>query len=288
MGPHPAEFPIETSHAWVKAQGNRAHHHPFPVHWMCTLIVLHRCDPDAPVVVAANRDEFHERPTEGPTLREVSQNGRRIAAPRDLRAGGTWLGVNDAGVFAAVTNRRSKASDPERRSRGWLVIEALALGSAREAAERMADAPERAYNPFNFFVADAESAHLVSYADAPECRDLEPGLHVVGNLHPDESSPKLERLRREAEPLTEPGAATPEALAAMCRDHGPSPGSALDATCVHAGDYGTGSSTLLRTGRRPLLHFSEGPPCRTPYRDSTPLLHALGTVPVPEGVQARG
>lgn len=237
-------------------------------------------------MVAANRDEFHARPTEGPTLRTASQNGRRIAAPTDLRAGGTWLGVNDAGVFAAVTNRRATATDPERRSRGWLVMDALSHGSAREAADALGGAPERVYNAFNLVVADADTAHLVTYADAPERRDLPPGCHVVGNVHPDEPSPKLERLRRQAAPLAAPGAATPEALARLCRDHGP--GSALEATCVHAGDYGTGSSTLLRTGPRPWLHFSEGPPCRTPYRDSTPLLLALGTVPVPEGVQARG
>src|SRR5512138_2523002 len=105
---------------------------------MCTLIAFHRCFADAPLVVAANRDEFHERPTEGPTLRAASissapgaerfartaAGGRptRVVAPRDLRAGGSWLGVGESGLFAAITNRRCDQPDASRRSRGWLVM----------------------------------------------------------------------------------------------------------------------------------------------------------------------
>src|SRR6185295_8299258 len=70
---------------------------------MCTLVALHRCTPDASLWVAANRDEFLDRPAEGPALR----NGRAgaLVAPLDRRAGGTWWGLNAHGVFAAITNR---------------------------------------------------------------------------------------------------------------------------------------------------------------------------------------
>src|SRR5262245_22536097 len=120
---------------------------------MCTLIAFHRCFADAPLVVAANRDEFHERPTEGPALREASTSSSRrlersaragsgavtrVVAPRDLRAGGTWLGISESGLFAAITNRRCDTPDPQRRSRGWLVMEALAEPSAERAADRFA------------------------------------------------------------------------------------------------------------------------------------------------------
>ena len=70
---------------------------------MCTLIALHRCVPGLPLVIAANRDEFFERPASGPALRDTATGP--IIAPVDRRAGGTWLGLNPAGVFAAVTNR---------------------------------------------------------------------------------------------------------------------------------------------------------------------------------------
>ena len=240
------------------------------------------------MVVAANRDEFHERPTEGPALRTTSiegPGGRPVVAPRDLRAGGTWLGVNAEGLFAAVTNRRAQSPDPERRSRGWLVMEALAARDARSAADRLERAERGAYNPFNLFVADAESAHWVTYEDRPERRDLAPGPHVIGNVHPDEDSAKLERLRAEVDGIARAGASL-DALAGVCRHHAGS--SPLESTCVHAGAYGTRSSTLLRLGADPALRYADGPPCEAPYRDLTPLLRDLGIVPSPVGVQARG
>jgi uncharacterized protein with NRDE domain len=266
---------------------------------MCTLIAFHRCFADAPLVVAANRDEFLERPTEGPALRETStasahRPGRpgagasarstRVVAPRDLRAGGTWLGISESGLFAAITNRRCDSPDPQRRSRGWLVIEALAEASAERAADRFAHLPEAAYNPFNLFVADGESAHLVTYAERPQRRDLTAGPHVIGNLHPDESSPKLERLRAQVDELARGAVPTAEALAEMCCTHVAN--APLESTCVHAGEYGTRSSTLLWIGAQPALRYAEGPPCAASYRDLTPLLHDLGLFPARERVSA--
>jgi uncharacterized protein with NRDE domain len=205
-------------------------------------------------------------------------------APRDLRAGGSWLGVSESGLFAAITNRRSDAPDPARRSRGWLVMEALAEPTAESAAERFARLPRAAYNPFNLFVADAESAHLVTYGDRPQRRDLAPGPHVIGNLHPDESSPKLERLRAQVGALARGGIPSPDALADVCRTH--VDGSPLESSCVHAGEYGTRSSTLLWIGAQPALCYAEGAPCAAPYRDLTPLLHDLGLFPARERVSA--
>jgi uncharacterized protein with NRDE domain len=267
---------------------------------MCTLIAFHRCFADAPLVVAANRDEFHERPTEGPALREAlisssrrpARGGRAgahaqtipVVAPRDLRAGGSWLGISAAGVFAAITNRRCNTLDPSRRSRGWLVMEALGEPSAERAAERFARLSEAAYNPFNLFVADSESAHLVTYEDRPQRRDLTAGPHVIGNLHPDESSPKLERLRARVGELARGETPSPDALAEVCRSHVAE--MPLESTCVHAGAYGTRSSTLLWTGAQPALRYAEGPPCEARYRDLTPLLHDLGLWAARERVSA--
>ena len=264
---------------------------------MCTLIAFHRCFADAPLVVAANRDEFHERPTEGPALREASTSssrrpGRpgtgarttRVVAPRDQRAGGTWLGVSESGLFAAITNRRCDSPDPQRRSRGWLVMEALAEPSAERAAEHFARLPEAAYNPFNLFVADRQSAHLVTYAERPQRRDLTAGPHVIGNLHPDESSPKLERLRGQVGELARGAMPSADALAQMCCTHVAN--SPFESTCVHAGEYGTRSSTLLWIGAQPALRYAEGAPCAAPYRDLSPLLHDLGLFPARERVSA--
>lgn len=247
---------------------------------MCTLIALHRHFPATPLIVAANRDEYLDRPAEEPALREVEEvvgyegRGGAVLAPLDLRAGGTWLGINASGVFAAVTNRRTDAPDPARRSRGRLVMDVLSTPTAGEAAGRIERLPADAYNPFNLLVADDQSAHLLTYGRSPERIDLAPGAHVIGNIHPNEMSPKVARIEQEVlEAATGPEGGVLDRMAALCRSHAGS--DPLAATCVHAGGYGTRSSTLLRTGAFPELRYAAGAPCANPYEDFTPPLRAL-------------
>lgn len=244
---------------------------------MCTLIVFQRCFADAELVIAANRDEYLDRPAELPALR--SWHGRAVLAPRDARAGGTWLGTSDAGVFAALTNRPNPKPDPTRRSRGLLVADALAADSAAEAALRLAELPAGAYNPFNLFVCDRRDAFVAVYEEKPELRRLEAGVHVIGNGDPDSRRlPKVARLLDEAEAIARGNADDAMlALERTCAAHG-SDGNALEATCIHAGLYGTRSSMLMRRGARPeqdVFRFASGPPCSHAYRDFTPLLSQL-------------
>jgi hypothetical protein len=244
---------------------------------MCTLIALHRCIPGAKLVVAANRDEYLERPSEPPALRALAHG--RVVAPLDVQAGGSWLGVNPAGVFAAVTNRRDGTPpDPRRRSRGLLVFDALGARCAEEAAAAALATPSDACNPFNLFVADGERAFAVSYGTAARCVALDAGPHVIGNV--DLAAPPPAKVARLADRVAGLAAAAPDALlerlAELCRGHGG--GAPTEDTCVHAGRYGTCSSTLLRLAERPgesaLLH-ADGAPCRTEYRNFTHLLAEL-------------
>lgn len=259
---------------------------------MCTLIALHRQLPGFPLVVAANRDEFFERPAEGLALR--ASRSSRIVSPLDVRAGGTWLGLNSHRVFAAVTNRRCPSPDPGRRSRGLLVTAALEARGAREAAERVEEQLSRgAYNPFNLFVSDGEEAFALSLGFGelePERVPLAPGTHVIGNVAlAGEPSPKLAALRKRAEPIARrPACEVLGALSDLCRLHDAE--DPLGAACVHTESYGTRSSLLLRLGRSGgELRFAEGAPCRTPYTDSTPLLHELFMdEPRAEGAFTRG
>lgn len=281
---------------------------------MCTLIAVHRQVPGHPLLVAANRDEFLDRPSEGPSVRETRVG--RVLAPRDIRAGGTWLGLNEQGVFVALTNLRTEAPDPSRRSRGDLVIEALGASSAAEAAVLLETLDEEAYNPFNLFVADGHEALVAVYRDQARVAALEPGAHVIGNVEatgPDNA--KVERIRREVDgALAGSNEGLIERLAEICRSHagerdelhgGPQQGSSpLDDTCVHIGathmkgqgikpnpikgtrfegmKYGTRSSLLLDLGEdlatSRLLH-TDGPPCETAYEDVSSLLIELGRRP---------
>jgi uncharacterized protein with NRDE domain len=244
---------------------------------MCTLIALHRCIPGAPLVVAANRDEFANRPSRGPALRETRHG--RVVAPLDEQAGGTWLGVNSAGLFAAITNRRCESPDPERRSRGLLVLDALGAACAAEAAQAALETPPRAYNPFNLFVADGERAFAISYGEAPKAIELAAGCHVIGNTDLAAPPPaKLAHLADRVARLAEKaGPRLLDELAGICRGH-EGAGAPTDDACVHAGRYGTRSSTLLRlaeTASQSALLYADGAPCQTEYHDYTPLLHEL-------------
>lgn len=248
---------------------------------MCTLVALHRCVPGAPLVVAANRDEYLERPSQGPAVR-VTRAGP-VLAPLDVRAGGTWLGLSASGLFAALTNRPCPQPDPRRRSRGLLVLDALAAPTARRAADLLEALPPGAYNPFNLLVADRESASAITYRDAPRRIDLEPGVHVLGNADPlAPATPKIARLRERAAQIAGgPASDVLERLAELCRSH-ETTGDALGAPCVHTPSYGTRSSALLRLSgfaTDDVFRFAADAPCRSEYRDFTPLLHALGGGP---------
>jgi uncharacterized protein with NRDE domain len=244
---------------------------------MCTLVVLHRAIPGVPLVVAANRDEYLARRSEGPALRRTP-GGIAVVAPRDARGGGTWLGVSARGLFAALTNVAGEPPDPERRSRGLLVLDALEAGSAREAAEQARTMASGRYNAFNLFVADAGEAWGVTCRDEARSLRLGPGAHVVGNVALDAPpSPKVARLRERAERLV--GQSLPDALAGLaelCRGH--EGGDPLAGACVHTQSYGTRSSALLGLAdaeRHSRFLFAEGAPCQNAYDDFTPLLHEL-------------
>src|SRR5688572_22225160 len=121
---------------------------------VCTLAVYSRTFREYPLVIAANRDEFFDRESLDPDL---IPSAPAIYCGRDGIHGGTWLGVNAAGVAAALLNRRTLAPpNPSLRSRGLLCLEALAHPTAASAAGALAGLPHDSYNPFNLLVADAE------------------------------------------------------------------------------------------------------------------------------------
>jgi uncharacterized protein with NRDE domain len=72
---------------------------------MCTLALYFKVFTGYSVVVAANRDEHYERPSAPPSIIGGSPT---IVAGRDLRAGGTWLGINEYGLLVGILNRRQQ------------------------------------------------------------------------------------------------------------------------------------------------------------------------------------
>jgi uncharacterized protein with NRDE domain len=245
---------------------------------VCTLAIYFRMLPDYPLLVAANRDEHYDRPSAPPSLLESTP---KIIAGRDLRAGGTWLGVNEHGVLAALLNRRVNSHNtafPDARSRGLLCMDLLACRSAAEA-EAFIRGHRGSYNPFTALVADRSTAH-VSYNVGQRImtQRLEPGLHVFSsaaefNLHSAKADRAYalfgqlgERLRGNDD--TNQDAVT--ALHAALGDHSLPPGSSDsgDAICVHRDSSGTVSSSIvLCSSAMPRFKFFHcaGAPCQNSF-----------------------
>lgn len=268
---------------------------------MCTLAVYREVSPVYPLIVVANRDEFLGRASRSP---EPWPEVRPVVAGRDLEAGGTWLGCrNDgSGRIVGLLNRRPDvdraASGPGERSRGLLCLEALEAESIEAALGRLDAAEVSRYGGFNLFVADLQRAAVLDNGDGPRTTRLGPGLSVLTNL--DVNDPRCPRLasatRRfeELRPLLENGATVEEAvpaLAAVLASHedgievvgvggpgidaaaaarfGPEAARSFARVCVHVGDYGTRSSSMIfvaRDGAVRYLH-AEGPPCTTDFAE---------------------
>lgn len=173
---------------------------------MCVAALAWNAHPRWRLVVAANRDEYHERPTAPLSLWPDG-----TMAGRDLRAGGTWLGINAAGRFALVTNHRVEGyPQPDRLSRGALVTGWLDSSGLGEIA---------AMNPFNLLCLDEEGLSFVTNWPQPSRQPLAPGVHGVSNGPFDRPWPKALRLCAALDEWMELGDPSPEPLFAALRDH---------------------------------------------------------------------
>lgn len=161
---------------------------------MCLLVLAWKTHPRYRLVVAANRDEYHDRPA-APLARWPAPPD--ILAGRDLRAGGTWLGIDRHRRFGVVTNFRDLVRAPrEAPSRGDLIPRYLG-GTAGPADYFAALESEAAgYGGFNLLLADAASLWYASNRSAPFARALSPGVHGLSNEQLDTPWPKLLRVRR--------------------------------------------------------------------------------------------
>lgn len=158
---------------------------------MCLIVLAWRAHPDFPLVVAANRDEFHARPA---APAEFWSDHPEILAGRDLQARGTWMGVSRKGRFAAVTNYRGGTEPSAKRSRGELVTGYLD-GKDFHSVEGSS------YSGFNLLATDGEELWWMSNRNGSP-RKLEPGVYGLGNLlleSPD-VQPAKERFRAAIDP----------------------------------------------------------------------------------------
>ena len=259
---------------------------------VCTVILGWQLWPEAPVFVAANRDELLARPSDPPLL--LTDDPPRWGG-RDRLAGGTWLAVDPGGRVAAVTNRhpggRPAARDATRSSRGDLPLQMLQADDT-QAWALASELDARRYNPVNVLYASPTAAWSVSLDDVIGRREtlLSPGVHVLTEQDVDDpTDAKTQAIGAAAR------AAASSAAARAAASSAASAGDLLDAwrqilkgheaasggtpACIHGDLHGTVSSASVvvtasddEDGRYAVgYHHAEGPPCTTPYRQILPI-----------------
>lgn len=234
---------------------------------MCLILFAWKRDKNFPLVLLANRDEFYDRPTAPAAFWE---DARSLLAGRDLRAGGTWLGITGKGRFAALTNYRDPATVKDNApSRGKLVSDFLQGRQAPEAYLHRLSQRAARYNGFSLLVGNPDE--LFYFSNRGTQTRLSPGIYGMSNHLLDTPWPKVERgkqafrdlLERERRPA-------PEALLALLADRSRPPDEGLPATGVglewervlsplfiESPIYGTRSSTVLLIDRRERVTFIE-------------------------------
>jgi len=233
---------------------------------VCLILLAWRVHSGYPCVLAANRDEFHERPT---SSADWWPDRPRILGGRDLKEGGTWLGVTRRGRFAALTNFR----DPRLQrvgvqSRGTLVTELL--GSGRSVAQSLEylRGVAASYNPFNVIFSDGLRLGVFESVRG-DGRELGPGIFGLSNDLLDTPWPKVRDAKsRLAAALSDTHDAT--ALMSLLRDDRQAPDAELPQTgiglewerllssaFIRADAYGTRCSTVYRVDAADRAFFDE-------------------------------
>lgn len=216
-----------------------------------------------------NRDEAYDRPFDAPRLLDVQ---RGIVAPRDLRAGGSWIGTNRWGLVVAIANRHGEDVEEGVRSRGLVVVDVLRQHDAEAALAWVREHLSRfAYAGFHLLLADGRRALLVRHRGASvpvplgseDVFEFLPGVHVMTNLHEPGTVPPPPGARPgEGESLEE----TFQRLAILAQD---------EKTVLPGGHRifkrgegrGTVASALIAP---PRFLFAAGPPDRTPFEPTAP------------------
>lgn len=235
---------------------------------MCLISLNWRAHPRYELVLAANRDEFHHRPTAAAGWWNDASD---VFGGRDLQQGGGWLAASRQRKLAAVTNvRRMAQPDSNAPSRGALIADFMrSTQSSAEFAKRLRGRAD-AYAGFNLLLYDGDNLLYVTNHDGFHSERLTPGLHAVSNAALDTPWPKLLRLRDRMEDWTRQEQPDESALLEALADDHVAPDSALPDTGVgielerflspafiRGPQYGTRASSVIALARDGTLRFHE-------------------------------
>jgi len=232
---------------------------------MCLILFAWRRHADFPFIAIANRDEFYARPTRDAHWWDDAD----ILAGRDLEAGGTWLGLNHRGHFAAVTNVREPGGmKPGRKTRGDLTRDYLAGSEGAEDYLQRLATHDQDYAGFNLLLGDSQGLWFYSNREQV-IRPIEAGVYGVSNGAFDEPWPKLSSGKDELESLLDTDINSAQLMELLtdhriAEDHElPSTGVTLDierllsSRFIRSPEYGTLACSVVTMHRDQRIEFCE-------------------------------
>ncbi|MFZ6749763.1 NRDE family protein [Undibacterium sp. Ren11W] len=244
---------------------------------MCLIVFAWKLIPATPLIAASNRDEYYDRPS---TAAAAWEDSPQIFAGRDLRSGGTWMGLANIETeqlskrkFAAITNIRAPSETrAEAASRGELVANYLTGSlSARDYIDAIRP-QSNAYNGFNLLVADQTDLIWFSNRNLNDARNGQPlaaGIYGLSNASLDTPWPKVVKTKAEFASLI-CQQAPEQAYFEMLSNTTPAPDCRLpdtgisfemerllSAACIESASYGTRVSTLVKMHAAQPVQFIE-------------------------------
>lgn len=234
---------------------------------MCLITFAYHQHPKYKLILAANRDEAYSRPTRGA---DFWPEHPEILAGKDLKAGGTWMGINRSGHFAAITNYRDpEISKPDPPSRGHLVLDYLIDSDAPLPYLRQKSQGADRYMGFNLLVGTPREIGYYSN-QLPGVHSLTPGLYGLSNRFLDTPWPKIERSKKNLRELIEEENVSEQTLFELLADDRKAPGDQLPDTglpteiekklspvFIRTEEYGTRCSTILLVDQNDNVTFVE-------------------------------
>ncbi len=163
---------------------------------MCLILIAYNIHPKYKLILAANRDEFYDRPT---AVADYWEDSPSVLAGRDLVHGGTWLGVTKNGRFACVTNYRDPNQKSGRLSRGNLVKDFLTSKISSETYLKEVEANAQDYSGFNLLVGEivSEKSELFYFSNRGDgIKHLKTGVYGLSNHLLDSPWHKLQLAKK--------------------------------------------------------------------------------------------
>jgi len=234
---------------------------------MCLIVFAFNFHSEYTVIFAGNRDEFYAREAQKAHFWDTEPS---ILAGKDLRAGGTWLGVSEKGEFGAITNFRDLDNPLEGdRSRGEIIPGFLTRKKSHKEKLSQLIRESKHYAGFNLLAGSSEQLYYVSNVSG-EMHTVSPGIHGISNAFLDTPWPKVEKAKSEFKKAISPNRINRDRIFRFLKNSDTYPEESLPSTglspetekavspiFIKTEGYGTRCSTLLTIDKSGKVHFTE-------------------------------